>query len=642
MIIGIALRNFKVYKNINYMPISHGSNFTGIIGTNGIGKSSIMEALDCFFNNKPWLLNVDSKKEDSWIMPIFAIQKSKVDNEELTQYFEKVTEYVLSEEQASGAQKKSFDDHLVSLRNNLPDGIENGYYIVPVAKGNGNDYPLAIFNYTGFRRYVFNAQNDESSDCDEKATQEFLKKVYEWITEMFTYVYVPSDILPEHYIAFENDELQRLMGASLSEIVSKSISKKQIDGISAALKADVEKLSKIFGDYEFRARGSNQPNLKVGKVHELVIKEFFSVRELNKKTGGNRYIPLSQLSSGEKQQAIIKVIVDLVTKYRENSKDLIIAVDEPESSLHISRCYDQFEQLLNLSHSCAQVIVTSHWYGFIPVLVQGNILYIYHKETDKVEGMVLNAENYRAEMARERKNHELGLPRDIVIKAENDFTQSVISSIIRENNEYNWLICEGVSDKVYLKEYLKKEVETRNLRIVPAGSAKEVKKLYSHLVVPVKELKEVVKGKIFLLTDTDRQLVQDKVDQSVEDRLLWKRIVNEDKETKLVNPDANPVSPNTDIEAALNGLAYYHALSSFCKEHQELSFLEDIQEPEEVPSGIALDMRQSQKTALDEFFNKDKGAYKIRFATEYVRCISSQPSKYCTPNWIQEIRNFFD
>ena len=47
MIIGIILRNFKTYKNINYIPLSNGERFSGLIGSNGVGKSSILEALDC-------------------------------------------------------------------------------------------------------------------------------------------------------------------------------------------------------------------------------------------------------------------------------------------------------------------------------------------------------------------------------------------------------------------------------------------------------------------------------------------------------------------------------------------------------------------------------------------------------------------
>jgi len=58
MIIGVFLRNFKTYRGINFIPITSESNFCGLLGDNGIGKSSILEALDCFFNGKAWNYNI--------------------------------------------------------------------------------------------------------------------------------------------------------------------------------------------------------------------------------------------------------------------------------------------------------------------------------------------------------------------------------------------------------------------------------------------------------------------------------------------------------------------------------------------------------------------------------------------------------
>jgi len=37
-----------VFKGINFIPVGENSNFTSYVGENGIGKSSILEALDCF------------------------------------------------------------------------------------------------------------------------------------------------------------------------------------------------------------------------------------------------------------------------------------------------------------------------------------------------------------------------------------------------------------------------------------------------------------------------------------------------------------------------------------------------------------------------------------------------------------------
>ena len=46
MIVGIFLRHIKTYKGINFVPLSDGEKFCGLVGNNGIGKSTVLEALD--------------------------------------------------------------------------------------------------------------------------------------------------------------------------------------------------------------------------------------------------------------------------------------------------------------------------------------------------------------------------------------------------------------------------------------------------------------------------------------------------------------------------------------------------------------------------------------------------------------------
>lgn len=76
MILGVILRNFKIYKNINYVPLSQGDSYCGLIGNNGIGKSSILEGLDCFFNDKTWNKNIDAPKQElSYVMPLLLLDK---------------------------------------------------------------------------------------------------------------------------------------------------------------------------------------------------------------------------------------------------------------------------------------------------------------------------------------------------------------------------------------------------------------------------------------------------------------------------------------------------------------------------------------------------------------------------------------
>ena len=631
MIIGLIIRNFKVYKKINYIPLSKGSNFNGLIGMNGIGKSSVLEALDCFFNQKPWILNIETKNlDESWVMPVIALKKSDFDLEDQKELAEMVTSYVLSDDEVKNAvENKNYAEHIKSLRDNIPCNLKEDYYILPICLDGNFNVSFGIFNIQHFKQTVF-------PDLQDEVKQRFqYKQLYDRIVSLLTYVYVPKDIEAERFVSFENRDLQHLIGKELTDIVSKSLSKDAIGRISSELKSFVDNLSSSLDGYKFKARRSYQPNLKPYKIYDLIIEEFFSLRALFKETNA-KDIPLVQLSSGEKQQAIIQLITRLVTKYRESNKGLIVAVDEPESSLHVSLCYEQFEKLYEVSQCCSQILYTSHWYGFIPTLTSGSILNI-SCVSGTYDFNIFNADNYREEIKFADREQKGKLPIDVMVKSSNDLVQSVLSSIIRDDC-YNWLLCEGSSDKIYLSGYLKDEIAHKRLRIIPVCKASEIKKMYEHLSIAIEELKASVKGKVYMLTDTDAQLVEYDTKEGLEKRIICRRIVNEGDTTRLVKITANPKSPKTDIEDALNGKLFHQVLVTFKSTNDELSFL-DEQEREETSSFSALNLRPKEYEKMDLFFSKENGRNKVLFANEYVKLM--QVGKYKTPEWIEEIKQYF-
>ena len=229
------------------------------------------------------------------------------------------------------------------------------------------------------------------------------------------------------------------------------------------------------------------------------------------------------------------------------------------------------------------------------------------------------------------------LPIDVMVKSSNDLVQSILSSIIRDDC-YNWLLCEGSSDKIYLSAYLKEEIANKRLRIIPVCKASKIKKMYEHLSIAIEDLKDSVKGKVFMLTDTDAQLLEFDTNKGPETRIICRRIVNEGDITRLVKITANPKSPKTEIEDALNSRLFHQVLVTFKPTNEELSFL-DEQEREETSSYSALDLRPKEYEKMDQFFSKEKGKNKVLFANEYVKTM--QAGKYKIPEWIEEIKKYF-
>lgn len=656
MVTGIAVRNFKTYKGINYIPISNGAKYSGLIGQNGIGKSSVLEALDSFFNDKEWNKNIDANKSDeSYVMPFFVLEEeyfNEYDNAIfLKKYSDSIIEFISQDIPSTiNLQRKTLWEEIKKQHNEID---LHGKILCPISLNEYGNISLGICGDEIVDKIepiadlpeelaslpIDNAERREAYEKARESRNNNLKEnircIYEYIKGKTTYVYIPKDIEPERFVVFETEEIQHLIGTSLVDVVKSQLKEDDIRTISTKLKEFVQGLSDTLPGYEFKMKGTKQRNLNSKDIYNLIVHDFFSKRELFKTNKGND-IPLSQLSSGEKQQAIISLIHSIVRNYREYNWNLIVAIDEPESALHISLCYEQFEKLYEISLKCCQVIFSSHWYGFIPTIPTGSIANIV-KSGEKHTAILFNIYRYREEIRQGIAQTNGMIPIDVTLKGLNDFIQSIISSILSPA-KYNWLICEGTSDKIYLETYLKELVDDNKLRIVPVGGAKEVRRIYEHLYLAFEDLRSSINGKVFLLVDTDSSFLDFETKDSFS-QLRCKRIVNDltKKETLLVNNNANPKT-KTDIEDALNGKLFNRTINTFKYNNVELTFVENG-EKEESPSYFAMNLRPSDYNLLDTFFSKNKNENKVLFAQKYVELLPQDD--YVIPAWIREIKEFF-
>lgn len=640
MIIGAFLRYYKTYQGINYIPITDEDKFCGLVGDNGIGKSSVLESLDTFFNSKSWNFNTITKKSGKsstkpQIVPVFLLERRYFDGDDLEKA-ELLNSIALniSEGDVSPSLKvhaKAFIEH----RDRLIQRVDlSDLLIIPLGVDYKGGASISLFNnrmmVEGLLGNEVETTNTSLSDSELEAFLPLLNK----IKEIVDYIYIPREIEPELFTKLETNEIQVLMGETLIQILSERVPQKQINEINSSLNSFIDTLAQELEIYSYRTPTDRQQYLKKNDVYNLIIQSFFSTRKLHKKQGEN-WLEISSLSSGEKQKAIINVAHSLLKKHRDTGTNLIIGIDEPESSLHMSACFDQFDALYEISRDAMQVVFSSHWYGFLPTIETGSATVITKNDSAHVFDMI-NLANYREQIKQLTTKSKGRLPYDIRLKSVNDFVQSVITSAIGET-PFNWIICEGSSEKVYLSAYFQDLIDSKRLRIVPVGGAREIKRLYNHLSTSYEDFQEEISGKIILLSDTDAQLVN--YDVKKYPNLYCKRIVNcmKERTTKLVNIQANPVSPATEIEDSLNGKLFYETLCTFIDSYPDkLSFLHEIEdEITQESSRIALDLKASQWGEIEQFFDLDNN--KFSFSKRYVEAISDE---YAVPSWIEEIREW--
>ena len=551
MIVGLLLRHYKNYGNLKFIPvvddIAH--KFSVYIGNNGVGKSAILEALDVVLNNhKIWNTTLGEKKSEAFICPLFLISKSSIPTAKKAD-FDMVSNYFWSDalEKNASIVRTAALNELLEYRNTLRR-FEKTHYLILV--GSEYDSPNAYFS-SSFDNPVKRLFSEEESNQKERANA--LKHM---IWNHYTYLYIPIEESPKELLHLQNETMQKLLNKNVMQEIEKILKQKQdgksiVDQINKNLDKFIKEVNAVISgideSYEFAPESSIRKNLTAKDIRERVIESFLPLRALRV---GSRRIDL--LSSGEQRRAIIDVAYStlIANGDRKTEKNIILAIDEPETSMHISNCFNQFLRLEKLADKDIQVLVTTHWYGYLPIAQNGSMHYL---ELDDSQTKISSFSLYNL-LEQRRK-----FPDDVELKSMFDLASSLVSFMRREAG-FKWIFCEGSDDKLYLQTMLS---SYKNLHIIPLGGCGNVIKLYHILYGFLAEKTEEVKPDALFLIDTDKQRVQvvgpDQYSGNNKSIVL-KRLQIDKGEINLLNPTKGGIYEQTEMEDCLNPEIYYKSL----------------------------------------------------------------------------------
>lgn len=647
MIVSAFIQEYKIYRKSTYIPISFGEYFAGYIGENGVGKSTIIEALDRFFNEKEakeWSVNRQARIEGKlsghdapFIAPVFLFKKSLLKHKHCSEITEKLSSFFWNfSPQNPHRDVQKFIEHRDVLKAKFSP---QEYYFFCIGKRYD---AIRHINFGPFHEerelremfaHSFKNGDDvvKSHHAEEDDFQAVFKGFAENILELYSYLYIPVETDVASYTKLETSAMQELTGSDIRQAIISAIGPEVLGEINDRLDMFVEGIHFMLGNYTYKSTWRD--SLRMSDLVNKIIEAYFSVKVLHKKVGGME-IPVDSLSSGEKRRALIDVMYSFLKTDNNPDKLAIIAIDEPEASLHIAACFHQFEKLRQLAQAGHQVLATTHWFGFLPVVSEGAAHSLVLKEDGAVEINSFDLYAYREKIKQDREVLKGKLPYDISLKSYNDLVQAILSSV-RGANCYNWLICEGASEKIYFEHYFLKEIEEKNLRILSVGGAEEVKKIYEYLHIPMREKDVEIHGKVFCLIDTDETAKE--LQMAPVKGLEFKRLLNDPQKGTLLVPIDHPVkTPPTEIEDCLEPEAFLKTLLQF-NDAELAELLKENPPNEKAKNSLEiLDLRPSDVFVLKHFFDKDNN--KFDFAEKYVEFLKVNGGK--TPAWIEEMRKF--
>jgi predicted ATPase len=640
MIIGLFLRNYKTYQNINYIPLSKGKLFSAIVGENGSGKSSILEALNSFFNGFEWnydhtVISNGFDTREPFICPVFLFEKNRLPNSfkyklELSAasrlVWDATSGYFNPANKKIAVQFCEHKDLLISEGYN-----EDTHYIFPAGLIRMTPSSTSETYFSIFATHEDDWE-DKFSDILDKAAKESLLQL---VHESYNYVYLPSEIDFQVYTKIEGQTIQALLGRRLDSIVRSFISTKTINDINKNLTAFLDEIAGVLNGYEYKKPSKKQTLFNQSHFTEKVIEAFFESKILTKVEAGNS-TPVNNLSSGEKRKAIIDVARGFLLRTEQaGPQQVILAIDEPELSLHVSACFEQFEKLREIAESNVQTIVTTHWYGFMPIVSNGVAVYVSKADLN-TPAPLIDLRCFRDDIKNLKKTTQGALPANIELKGMNDLVQSIIASIT--GSDYKWIICEGSSDKIYLDHYF--AVCEEQPFVLAVGAAKNVKKIFNYLMMALESDRDDINGRVLFLLDTDKVFESFDSSDGIKN-LRIRRLLNclASKKTTLIQTSSTEFYPPTEIEDCLEPNAFLATLKAFENnddfEYLFAEFSEVLEiKNNDLPSVPSLDLRESDKVVLEKIF--DLQGFKISFALKYVE--NSDPN--ICPEWIIEIRDF--
>ncbi|MBR4227955.1 MAG: ATP-binding protein [Bacteroidales bacterium] len=428
----LTLKNFRGYKDETMVIFD---NLTAIVGKNDIGKSSILEALDIFCNSKPVHpleksdINVDAAangENDVEISAEFTDLPTTlvIDSTNETSLLE---EYLLTAEgrlkvrkvYPNAGKEKVFivanhptledcADLITLKQKDLKKRVED--LGLDCDKTKNAEMRKAIRNY-----YLMQKGDLCLKETDIESTKENVKDIWGKLVDYLpVYSLFASDRTNNDGDKIVQDPLkfavQRMFSDDEIKNLCHQIAERVINELKDVATGTLEKLK------EMNPEIAGQLNPSIGKEDDLKWVDVFK----NVSIAGDDGIQVNKHGSGVRRLILLNFFRYEAEKKLTQGKDVVYAIEEPETSQHNEHIRMMMEALRSLAdRDHIQIIITTHSPHLVKQLNYEQLRLVSEKGGLKVVGQVdvaqmpyktLNEVNYLAfgEVSEEYHNELYG------------------------------------------------------------------------------------------------------------------------------------------------------------------------------------------------------------------------------------------
>ena len=371
----IKLKNFRSYKDEVEIGIG---DLTAFVGKNDIGKSTVLEALDIFFNESKGVIKLD--KDDINKQALIEGENEIV----ISVCFEDLPEKIIIDSTNETSLK---DEYLLNLRGQLeiikkyPNAGKEKIFIKAYHPTNEACNDLLLKKNTELQRFI----KDKSITCDDNTKNAVMRAaIWNHYYDSLQMSEIDIDVTKSDTTKSIWEQLKNYL--PLYSLFQSD--RKNSDGDSEVQDPLKEAVKQILNDSELKIKFSEIAFEVENKLKEVSERTLEKLKEMNPEVAdslnpviptaenlkwadvfknvsiaGDDDIPINKRGSGVKRLILLNFFRAEAErrKVADNIPSIIYAIEEPETSQHTEHQRKLISAFLSLSEtSNTQVLITTH------------------------------------------------------------------------------------------------------------------------------------------------------------------------------------------------------------------------------------------------------------------------------------------